>query len=141
MSHTSQLGLFGTATLHYPAQRVETSSPVLPTNLDTSTTSVSPLTSGFSDISFPNSTHLEIGLGLSSTSCKGWKRSARLKGVADTTLPLTDVTNSIPLLGGLPDDFTHGSLQIKCPKKIKVNSLSSGDKTVVDAAGLPHHEK
>ncbi|PQM35493.1 uncharacterized protein Pyn_32763 [Prunus yedoensis var. nudiflora] len=106
MSHTSQLGLSGTVILYDPAQRVETSSPVIPTNLDTSTTSVSPLTSGLSSISY-----------------KGWKRSARLKGVADTTLPLTDVTNSIPLLGGYPDDFNQGSLQIKCPKKIKFRDV------------------
>ncbi|KAL6278725.1 hypothetical protein ACE6H2_022326 [Prunus campanulata] len=74
MSHTSQLGLSGTSTLHDLAQMVEPSGPIISTNQNASPTLVPPLVSGFSDLSPPNSTHLDIGPRFSSTSCKGWKR-------------------------------------------------------------------
>ncbi|PQQ15605.1 hypothetical protein Pyn_28998 [Prunus yedoensis var. nudiflora] len=78
-------------------------------------------------------------LVLSSTSHKGWKRSASVKGVADSTLSLIDVTNTITPLGGFLDDFNQGSLQIMHPKKIKVFSISFDDNNMVDAAILELH--
>lgn len=65
--------------------------------------------------------------------------SASVKGVAYSTISLTDVTNTITPLGGFLDDFNQGSQQIMRPKKIKVLSISFDDNNMVDAAILELH--
>ncbi|CAL8990198.1 unnamed protein product [Prunus brigantina] len=142
----AQVSMSTTSTLRGSAQMIGSSDPIspfipIPASPIISPKSISPSASNFTDCAFPTPVHLDVDIGSSSISRKGWNRSVRLKGTADSNLPLTDVTNTINPLGGFPDVFNQGSLQIKCPKKIKVPSPSSDDKNVVDAAELLHHEK